>query len=86
MYMLNHRLALVVFVQDFHDLHAEALQTLSNCLSDSQTVKLVHQSRGLTRLLQFLQTPNAPEVQSAAVDCLTKVAQSREHRNLFFKC
>uniref|UniRef100_A0A8C7X6X4 Armadillo repeat containing 3 n=1 Tax=Oryzias sinensis TaxID=183150 RepID=A0A8C7X6X4_9TELE len=64
------------------DLHAAALQTLSNCLSDSQMVKLVHKSRGLTRLLHFLLAPNAPGVQSAAVDCLTKVAQSAESLQL----
>lgn len=48
-------------------------------------MKLVHKSRGLARLLHFLLAPNAPGVQSAAVDCLTKVAQSGEHHNLFFR-
>ncbi|XP_044032814.1 armadillo repeat-containing protein 3 isoform X2 [Siniperca chuatsi] len=69
-------------VQDFSDLHAEALQVVANCLSDSETFQLIHKAGGLTRLMEFVLTPNMPEIQSNAVKCIAKVAQSSENRKL----
>ncbi|KAK2859369.1 hypothetical protein Q5P01_003989 [Channa striata] len=67
---------------EFSDLHAEALQVVANCLCDSETVELIHKSSGLTRLMEFVLTSNMPEIQSSAVKCITRVAQSAESRKL----
>ncbi|KAM6971681.1 armadillo repeat-containing protein 3 isoform 3-T3 [Tautogolabrus adspersus] len=72
-------------VQDFNDLHAEALQVVSNCLSDSETLHLIQEGGGLTRLMEFILTPNTPEIQSNAVICITRVAQNSENRKLLHK-
>uniref|UniRef100_A0A3B4H8N9 Armadillo repeat containing 3 n=1 Tax=Pundamilia nyererei TaxID=303518 RepID=A0A3B4H8N9_9CICH len=37
---------------NFSDLHAEALHVLANCLSDSESVQLIHKSGGLTKQLE----------------------------------
>lgn len=63
-------------LQDFSDLHAEALQVVANCLCDSESVQLIQKDGGLTRLMDFLLTPNMPEIQSSAAKCITRVAQS----------
>uniref|UniRef100_A0A8D3DIV4 Armadillo repeat containing 3 n=1 Tax=Scophthalmus maximus TaxID=52904 RepID=A0A8D3DIV4_SCOMX len=64
------------------DLHAEALDALANYLSDSESVQQIHESGGLTRLMDFFLTPNLPEIQSNVVKCITRVAQSPENRKL----
>uniref|UniRef100_A0A7N6AGX4 Armadillo repeat containing 3 n=1 Tax=Anabas testudineus TaxID=64144 RepID=A0A7N6AGX4_ANATE len=69
-------------LQDFSDLHAEALQVVANCLSDSESVQLIHKDGGLTRLMDFLLTPNMPEIQSNAVKCISRVAKSSENRKV----
>uniref|UniRef100_A0A8D3CH00 Armadillo repeat containing 3 n=1 Tax=Scophthalmus maximus TaxID=52904 RepID=A0A8D3CH00_SCOMX len=66
----------------FFDLHAEALDALANYLSDSESVQQIHESGGLTRLMDFFLTPNLPEIQSNVVKCITRVAQSPENRKL----
>lgn len=68
------------FFQDFHDLHAEALQVVANCLSDSKSLQVIHKGGGLTRLMEFVLTPNLPEIQSNAVKCIARVAQSCKQR------
>uniref|UniRef100_A0A667X9B5 Armadillo repeat containing 3 n=1 Tax=Myripristis murdjan TaxID=586833 RepID=A0A667X9B5_9TELE len=67
---------------DFSDLHVEALQVLANCVGESESVHLIHQGGGLTRLMQFVLTPSGPEVQSSAVKCISRVAQNSETRKL----
>ncbi|KAF0028201.1 hypothetical protein F2P81_019288 [Scophthalmus maximus] len=69
-------------VQAVSDLHAEALDALANYLSDSESVQQIHESGGLTRLMDFFLTPNLPEIQSNVVKCITRVAQSPENRKL----
>lgn len=64
------------FLQDFSDLHAEALEVVANCVSDSESLQLIHKDGGLTRLMEFVLTPNMPEIQSSAVKCIARVAQS----------
>uniref|UniRef100_A0A8C6LRM6 Armadillo repeat containing 3 n=1 Tax=Nothobranchius furzeri TaxID=105023 RepID=A0A8C6LRM6_NOTFU len=64
------------------DLHAEALQVMANCLSDSETVQLIHSNGGLARLLEFILTPNTPEIKCITIKCLTRVAQSSESRKV----
>ncbi|KAM9333532.1 armadillo repeat-containing protein 3-like [Pholidichthys leucotaenia] len=65
---------------DFSDLHAVALQVVSNCLSDS--VQLIHMGEGLNRIMEFVLKPNTPEIQSNTVKCITRVAQNSESRKL----
>uniref|UniRef100_A0A8P4GAU8 Armadillo repeat containing 3 n=1 Tax=Dicentrarchus labrax TaxID=13489 RepID=A0A8P4GAU8_DICLA len=67
---------------DLSDLNAEALQVVANCLSDSESFQLIHKGGGLTRLMEFILTPNVSEIQSNAVKCIAKVAQSSENRKL----
>uniref|UniRef100_A0A3Q4G6S8 Armadillo repeat containing 3 n=1 Tax=Neolamprologus brichardi TaxID=32507 RepID=A0A3Q4G6S8_NEOBR len=62
----------------FSDLHAEALHVLANCLSDSESVQLIHKSGGLTKLMEFVLTPSVPEIRSGVIKCITRVAQSSE--------
>lgn len=66
------------FLQDFSDLHVEALQVVANCLSDSESLQLIHKGGGLTRLMEFVLTPNTPEIQYNAVKCITSAARSRK--------
>ncbi|KAM9712497.1 armadillo repeat-containing protein 3 [Menidia menidia] len=63
---------------DFSDLHADALEVLANCLSDSDTVRLIHQSGGLMRLIEFVLTPNMPHIQCTTVKCLARMAMNTE--------
>lgn len=65
-------------LQDLSDLHADALHVVANCLSDSESVQLIHKGGGLTRLMDFLLTPNVPEIQANAVKCIARVAQNRK--------
>ncbi|KAM4719112.1 armadillo repeat-containing protein 3 [Anableps anableps] len=64
------------------DLHAEALHTVANCLVDIETLQLIHSNGGLARLMDFVLTPNNPGLQSTAVKCLTRVAETSESRNV----
>ncbi|XP_068565875.1 armadillo repeat-containing protein 3 isoform X2 [Cebidichthys violaceus] len=61
---------------EFRDLHAVALRVVANCMSDSESLQLIHKGGGLTRLMEFVLTPNMPEIQSNAVKCIARVAQS----------
>lgn len=62
--------------QDFSDLHHEALQVVANCLNDSECLHMVLEGGGLTSLMKFVFTPTIPEIQTHAVNCITRVAQS----------
>ncbi|XP_037829008.1 armadillo repeat-containing protein 3 isoform X2 [Kryptolebias marmoratus] len=64
--------------KEFSDLHVEALQVVSNCLCDREAVEQIHSDGGLARLMDFVLASNIPEIQSTAVKCLTRVAQSSE--------
>uniref|UniRef100_A0A3Q1FKM1 Armadillo repeat containing 3 n=1 Tax=Acanthochromis polyacanthus TaxID=80966 RepID=A0A3Q1FKM1_9TELE len=72
-------------VNDFSDLHDDTLQVVANCLSDSESVQLIHNSGGLTKLMEFLLSPSIPEIQSNTVKCITRVAQSSESREVLHK-
>ncbi|XP_026148109.1 armadillo repeat-containing protein 3 isoform X4 [Mastacembelus armatus] len=69
-------------VQDFSDLHAEALQVVTNCLCDDECIQLIHKGGGLTKLMDFFLTPNMPEIKSGALKCITMVAQNSENCKL----
>ncbi|XP_008305660.2 armadillo repeat-containing protein 3 isoform X2 [Cynoglossus semilaevis] len=67
---------------ELNDLHAEALNIVSNCLIDTESVLLIHKDGGLIRLLNFLLVPSEPEIQSNAIKCIARVAQMSENRQL----
>uniref|UniRef100_W5LNM7 Armadillo repeat containing 3 n=1 Tax=Astyanax mexicanus TaxID=7994 RepID=W5LNM7_ASTMX len=69
-------------VQEFSDLHADALRVIFNCLEDTESVKLIQGNGGLEKLLQFVITPTTPEVQTNAVKAIARVAESSETRKL----
>lgn len=68
------------FLQEFNDLHAEALTVVLNCINDSESLQVIHRGGGLMRLMEFVLTRNMPEIQSNAVRCITRAAQSCKHR------
>lgn len=68
-------------LQDFTDLHAVTLQVVANCLTDSESVQLIQKGGGLSRLMEFILTPSMPQIQSSAVKCITRVAQSCKHKD-----
>ncbi|XP_054893466.1 armadillo repeat-containing protein 3-like isoform X2 [Poeciliopsis prolifica] len=68
-----------------NDLHAEALQTVSNCLGDMETLQLIHKNGGLIRLMEFVLAPSSPEIQCIAIKCITMAAQSSESRDVLHK-
>lgn len=81
------------FLQEFSDLHGEALQVVANCMNDREAVQKIHEDGGLARLMDFVLIPNNPEIQSTAIKCLTRVAQSCkhtykkvEHKKLLYHC
>ena len=51
---------------------------VSNCVADRESLLLVHQTGGLTRLIQLLLSPAPalPEVQTNAATCIARVARS----------
>lgn len=75
------------FLQNFSDLHAEVLQVVANCVSDTESFHLIHNGGGLTKLMEFASTPNTPEIQSFVVKCIAKVAQSckQKRRRVFYR-
>ncbi|CAL8292925.1 unnamed protein product [Lota lota] len=70
--------------KDLSDLHVEALRVVSNCVADRESLLLVHQTGGLTRLIQLVLSPSSllPEVQTNAATCIARVARSSENRKL----
>uniref|UniRef100_A0A3Q2NTY0 Armadillo repeat containing 3 n=1 Tax=Fundulus heteroclitus TaxID=8078 RepID=A0A3Q2NTY0_FUNHE len=67
---------------DLADLHGEALHIVANCLRDGETLQLIHNDGGLARLMDFVLAPSTPAIQSTAVQCLSRVAQSCEGRGV----
>lgn len=66
---------LCLSLQDFTDLHVEALQVFFNCLSDSESEQEIHQNGGLERLIEFILTSTEPEIQFIAIKCIIRVAE-----------
>lgn len=73
-------------LQDFGDLHVEALRVFSNCLRDSESVQEIHRKGGLERLVEFLLTSTEPEIHLNATKCITRVAEHCKYdgRNALF--
>ncbi|KAF7214033.1 armadillo repeat-containing protein 3 isoform X3 [Nothobranchius furzeri] len=58
------------------DVKKNSLQVIFNL------VQLIHSNGGLARLLEFILTPNTPEIKCITIKCLTRVAQSSESRKV----
>ncbi|XP_051910767.1 armadillo repeat-containing protein 3-like isoform X4 [Hippocampus zosterae] len=82
---------------DFNDLHVEALQVLVNCMSDSDNFLLIENEGGLTILFELALPPKLSEpgkhemplvkssnneVQSGAVECLSRAAQNANNHKI----
>ncbi|RMX38217.1 hypothetical protein pdam_00003351 [Pocillopora damicornis] len=76
---------LVDFVgnKEYEDLHVQALQVLSNCLQDVDSMQLIQTSGGLQKLLAFAAESNVPEVQQHAAKAIALAAKNGENRKIF---
>lgn len=76
-----HHLHFVIFIfpQDFSDLHVDTLRVVANCLGDSETSQMIHESGGLARLMEFVLITEVAEIRDNAVMCIAKAAQSCKH-------
>lgn len=53
---------------------------VANCLSDSETSQMIHESGGLARLMEFVLITEVPDIRNNAVTCLAKAALNRKQR------
>lgn len=76
---------LVEFVgnKEYEDLHVQALQVLSNCLQDVESMQLIQTSGGLQKLLAFAAESTIPEVQQHAAKAIALAAKNGENRKIF---
>ncbi|KAJ7393398.1 Armadillo repeat-containing protein 3 [Desmophyllum pertusum] len=76
---------LVDFVgnKEYEDLHVQALQVLSNCLQDVESMQLIQTSGGLQKLLAFAAESNIAEVQQHAAKAIALAAKNGENRKIF---
>lgn len=66
--------------KEFIDLHVDTLRVVANCLSDSETSQMIHESGGLARLMEFVLITEVPDIRNNAVTCLAKAALNRKQR------
>ncbi|KAJ8010803.1 hypothetical protein DPEC_G00078930 [Dallia pectoralis] len=76
------RLMEVLCNGEFSDLHVEALQVVSNCLEDVDSLQVIRETGGLQKLLQFVSSPTLPDIQMQAVKAICRVAQNSENYRL----
>ncbi|KAK2556510.1 Armadillo repeat-containing protein 3 [Acropora cervicornis] len=76
---------LVEFVgkKEYDDLHVQALQVLSNCLQDVESMQLIQTSGGLQKLMAFAAESTIPEVQQHAAKAISLAAKNGENRKIF---
>ncbi|XP_055003196.1 armadillo repeat-containing protein 3 [Sorex araneus] len=73
----------ILETKEWNDLHIEALAVVANCLEDTETMALIHQSGGLKKLLTFAENSTIPEIQKNAAKAITKAANDAENRKFF---
>ncbi|OXB84664.1 UNVERIFIED_CONTAM: hypothetical protein H355_001141 [Colinus virginianus] len=71
-----------LLVQEFNDLHVEALAVLGNCLEDVHTMQLIQQTGGLKKLLSFVGVSTVPDIQKNAAKAIAKAACDFENRKI----
>nr|XP_016849786.1 PREDICTED: armadillo repeat-containing protein 3 isoform X4 [Anolis carolinensis] len=70
-------------VQEFNDLHVEALGVVANCLEDVETVQLFQETGSLRKLLMFTEVSTLPDFQRNAARAIAKAANYSEIRKIF---
>ncbi|KAK2536448.1 Armc3 [Columba guinea] len=71
-----------LLVQEFSDLHVEALAVLGNCLEDVHALQLLQQTGGLKKLLSFVGVSAVPDIQKNAAKAIAKAAYDSEIRKI----
>nr|XP_021134961.3 armadillo repeat-containing protein 3 isoform X4 [Anas platyrhynchos] len=71
-----------LLVQEFNDLHVEALAVLGNCLEDVHAMQLIQQTGGLKKLLSFVGDSTVPDIQKNAAKAIAKAAYDSENRKI----
>ncbi|XP_065484149.1 armadillo repeat-containing protein 3 isoform X3 [Caloenas nicobarica] len=71
-----------LLVQEFSDLHVEALAVLGNCLEDVHTLQLLQQTGGLKKLLSFVGVSTVLDIQKNAAKAIAKAAYDSEIRKI----
>ncbi|XP_051856765.1 armadillo repeat-containing protein 3 isoform X3 [Antechinus flavipes] len=69
-------------VQEFNDLHIEALAVLANCLEDLDTMQQLQQAGGLRKLLAFAENTTFPDIQKNATKAIARAAYDPETRKI----
>ncbi|XP_031795729.1 armadillo repeat-containing protein 3 isoform X3 [Sarcophilus harrisii] len=69
-------------VQEFNDLHIEALAVLANCLEDVDTMQQLQQAGGLKKLLAFAENTTFPDIQKNATKAIARAAYDSETRKI----
>lgn len=64
-------------VQEFNDLHVEALGVVANCLEDVDTMQLIQETGGLRKLLTFTEVSTLTDFQKNAAKAIAKAAYDR---------
>ncbi|XP_074878565.1 armadillo repeat-containing protein 3 [Buteo buteo] len=72
----------ILEVNEFSDLHVEALAVLGNCLEDVCTLQLIQQTGGLKKLLSLVGVSTVPDIQKNAAKAITKAAYDSENRKI----
>nr|XP_021140987.1 armadillo repeat-containing protein 3 isoform X6 [Columba livia] len=69
-------------LNEFSDLHVEALAVLGNCLEDVHALQLLQQTGGLKKLLSFVGVSTVPDIQKNATKAIAKAAYDSEIRKI----
>uniref|UniRef100_A0A8B9NL45 Armadillo repeat containing 3 n=1 Tax=Accipiter nisus TaxID=211598 RepID=A0A8B9NL45_9AVES len=72
----------ILEINEFSDLHVEALAVLGNCLEDVCTLQLIQQTGGLKKLLSLVGVSTVPDIQKNAAKAITKAAYDSENRKI----
>ncbi|XP_074123015.1 armadillo repeat-containing protein 3 isoform X2 [Sminthopsis crassicaudata] len=69
-------------IEEFNDLHIEALAVLANCLEDVDTMQQLQQVGGLRKLLLFAENTTFPDIQKNATKAIARAAYDPETRKI----
>lgn len=68
--------------KEYEDLHVKAIQVLSNCMQDVESMEVIQSSGSLQKLLAFAAESIVPEVQQSAAKSLAVAAQCEDNRKI----
>ncbi|XP_071661327.1 armadillo repeat-containing protein 3 isoform X3 [Patagioenas fasciata] len=69
-------------LNEFSDLHVEALAVLGNCLEDVHALQLLQQTGGLKKLLSFVEVSTVTDIQKNTAKAIAKAAYDSEIRKI----